>query len=98
MGLAAVCGERLLGRSTARPAAVAYRTAIVAVLAATAPIYLRYGHRPLTGLVAASVNRARLRPAIPAVPPSSCARPGRPDIARIASLTVAGAWFVLLRP
>lgn len=99
MGLAAVCGERLLGRSTARPAAVAYWTAIVAVLAATASIYLRYGHLDLwTGLVAASLNEELVyRLAVPAVV-AFVLRVGqvRPDIARIASLVVGGAWFVLL--
>lgn len=99
MGLAAVCGERLLGRSTHRPAAVAYWTAIVAVLAATASIYLRYGHLDLwTGLVAASLNEELVyRLAVPAVV-AFMLRLGqvRPDIARVASLAVGGAWFVLL--
>ncbi|MBX3286705.1 MAG: hypothetical protein KF703_15250, partial [Actinobacteria bacterium] len=99
MGLAAVCGERLLGRSTHRPAAVAYWTAIAAVLVATASIYLRYGHLDLwTGLVAASLNEELVyRLAIPAVV-AFLLRVGqvRPDVARIASLAFAGAWFVLL--
>ncbi len=99
MGLAAVCGERLLGRSTHRPAAVAYWTATVAVLGATASIYIRYDHLDLwTGLVAASLNEELVyRLAIPAVI-AFLLRVGqvRPDRARIASLTIAGAWFVLL--
>lgn len=99
MGLAAVCGERLLGRSTHRPAAVAYWTAILAALATTASIYLRYGHLDLwTGLVAASVNEELVyRLAIPAVV-AFVLRVGqvRPDLARITSLAVAGTWFVLL--
>ena len=99
MGLAAVCGERLLGRSTHRPAAVAYWTAILAALATTASIYLRYGHLDLwTGLVAASVNEELVyRLAIPAVV-AFALRVGqvRPDLARVTSLAVAGTWFVLL--
>ena len=99
MGLAAVCGERLLGRSTHRPAAVAYWTAITAVLLATGSIYLRYGHLDLwTGLVTASLNEELVyRLAVPAVV-AFLLRMGqvRPDLARIASLVVGGAWFVLL--
>jgi hypothetical protein len=99
MGLAAVCGERLLGRSTNRPAAVAYWTAIFAVLAATVSIYVRYGHLDLwVGLVTAALNEELVyRLAIPAVL-AFVLRMGqvRADRARIASLAVAGAWFVLL--
>jgi len=99
LGLAAVCGERLLGRSASRRRAAVYWTAIGSALTVTAAIYLREGHMTLwVGLVGASANEELVyRLAIPAVI-AAILRLGRVrlDIARITSLALAGLWFVLL--
>lgn len=99
LGLAAVCGERLLGRSASRRRAVVYWVFVGAALAITAGLYIRSGHAALwVGLVGASANEELVyRLAIPAVI-AAVLRLGRVrvDVARITSLALAGLWFVLL--
>lgn len=99
LGLAAVCGERLLGRSASRRTAAIYWTAIAVTLAVTALVYA-HDHRIglWNGLVVAALNEELVyRLAIPAVI-ATVLRLGhvRVDYARIASLALAGLWFVLL--
>ncbi|CAN5524191.1 hypothetical protein BH10ACT1_BH10ACT1_07160 [soil metagenome] len=99
LGLAVACGERLLGRSTARRAAIGYWVVIAMVLPVLAVLYVRQGRLPLwTSLIVASVSEELVyRLAIPAVI-ATLLRIGRvrADWARMASLAFAGLWFVLL--
>lgn len=99
LGLAVACGERLLGRSTWRPAAVFYWVAVAGILPVLAVRYAQTGRLGLwTGLLAASVGEELVyRLAIPAVI-ALVLRAGkvRPDWARMSGLALAGLWFVLL--
>ncbi|MCU1498743.1 MAG: hypothetical protein JWM47_2696 [Acidimicrobiales bacterium] len=99
VGLALVAGERLLGRSTARRAAIGYWVAIAVLLPVIALLYVRDGRFALfTSLAAASASEELVyRLAIPAVLAIALrfARV-RPDRARVASLALAGLWFVVL--
>ena len=99
LGLAVACGDRLLGRSTIRRAAVGYWILIAATLPVLAILFARTGRFGLfTGLLGASVSEELVyRLAIPAVI-AVVLRAGRvrPDRARIGGLALAGLWFVLL--
>lgn len=99
LGLAVACGDRLLGRSTFRAAAVTYWVAIAVALPVLAVRFTQTGRFGLwVSLLTASASEELIyRLAIPAVV-AVALRAGkvRPDRARIASLAVAGLWFVLL--
>jgi hypothetical protein len=99
LGLAVACGERLLGRSAGRRAAIVYWAVIVGVLPVLAGLFVRTGRPGLwVSLLAASVNEELVyRLAIPAVI-AAVLRAGRvrSDWARMAGLGLAGLWFVLL--
>ena len=99
LGLAVACGERLLGRSTIRGAAIGYWVLIAATLPVLAILFARNGRFGLfVGLLGASVSEELVyRLAIPAVL-ATVFRVGRvsPNRARIAGLGLAGLWFVLL--
>ena len=99
LGLAVACGDRLLGRSTARRAAIGYWLAVSALLPTLAVVFARSGRIELfTSLVVASASEELVyRLAIPAVLAVVLRFAHvHPDRARIASLVLAGAWFVLL--
>ncbi|QXC59918.1 hypothetical protein KSP35_16265 [Aquihabitans sp. G128] len=99
LGLAVACGERLLGRSTQRGAAIVYWLAICVLLPVLAVVYARDGRIELfTSLTVASMSEELVyRLAIPAVIGVVLRFVGlRPDRARVASLAFAGLWFVLL--
>jgi len=97
--LALACGERLLGRSRARRAAVAYWLAAVGALTALSVAFSRF-HRPLAvpGLVLAAFDEELVyRLAVPAVVALVLRKAAVDDRrARIAGLVIAGLWFVLL--
>lgn len=97
--LGVACGSRLLGRSAIRRAAVWFWGAAGVLMAGLAVVYLRDGRIELyPALVLAALNEELVfRLAIPAVI-AAALRVGnvRPNAARIAGLTMAGAWFVLL--
>lgn len=99
LGLAVACGERLLGRSTWRPAAIIYWVAVAGILPMLAVRYAQTGRFGLwAGLLAASVGEELVyRLAIPAVI-ALVLRAGnvRSDWARMGGLAFAGLWFVLL--
>lgn len=99
LGLAAVCGGRLFGRSTARPAATAFWVAIGGAFLATLFLFLRSGRPGLwAAIVAASAAEELVfRLAIPAVLAAALRLGGvRLDRSRLAGLALAGLWFVLL--
>lgn len=99
LGLAVVCGERLLGRSTGRRAAVAYWIAVAVLLPVLAALFVRSDRFGLwVSLLSASAAEELIyRLAIPAVI-AALLRAGRvrADWARIGGLGLAGLWFVLL--
>ena len=99
LGLGVACGERLLGRSSFRGAAATYWVAIAIALPLLAVRFAQIGRLGLwTSLLAASAGEELIyRLAIPAVL-AAVLRAGkvRPDRARMASLALAGVWFVLL--
>ncbi len=98
-GLAVVCGERLLGRSTDRRAAIGYWIAIAVALPVLAALFVRTDRGGLwVSLLAASAGEELIyRLAVPAVL-AAVLRAGRvrSDWARIAGLAIGGLWFVLL--
>jgi hypothetical protein len=99
LGLAVVCGDRLVGRSSHRRAALVYWVMIAAAIPALLGIYLK-SERPalFVALVSASLGEELVyRLAIPAVI-AAFLRYGkvRVDKARMISLALAGLWFVLL--
>ncbi len=99
LGLAAVCGDRLLGRSTARPAATAFWVAVIAVGASTALLFLRADRIGLwVAIVVASASEELVfRLAIPAALAAILRLAGmRVDRSRIVGLALAGMWFVFL--
>lgn len=99
LGLAVACGERLLGRSTRRGAALGYWLSIAMILPLLAVLFARSGRIGLwVSLLAASAGEELVyRLAIPAVV-AAVLRYGkvRSDWARIGGLALAGLWFVLL--
>lgn len=99
LGLAVVCGDRLLGRSTARRAAAAYWIAAGGAIAVAGVLFARTGHLSLWfALIAASAcEELVFRLAIPAVIAAVLRLGGvRMDRSRVAGLVLAGLWFVLL--
>lgn len=99
LGLAVACGERLLGRSTFRLAAVVYWVAVGLAVPLLAVRFAQSGRFGLwVSLLAASASEELVyRLAIPAVLAVALrVVKVRPDRARIASLAIAGIWFVLL--
>jgi hypothetical protein len=99
LALGLACGSRLLGRSTLRYAATGFWLAIGVLLPALALLYWREGRiEVFPALILAALNEELVyRLAIPAVI-AAALRAGkvRPNAARIAGLTLAGLWFVLL--
>ncbi len=99
LGLAVACGDRLLGRSTVRRAAIGYWVLIAATLPVLAVLFARTGRVGLfAGLLGASASEELVyRLAIPAVL-AAMLRMGRvrPQWARPGGLGLAGVWFVLL--
>ncbi len=99
LGLAAACGDRLLGRSSIRKAAAFYWAAIAIMLPVLAILFLRNGTFPLwISLMGAATSEELIyRLAIPAVV-AALLRAGdvRADRARVAALVLAGVWFILL--
>lgn len=99
LGLAVACGERLLGRSSLRTAAILYWIVIGAVLPLLAVRFAQTGRFGLwVSLLAGSASEELIyRLAIPAAL-AAILRATRmaPSQARIASLGLAGLWFVLL--
>lgn len=99
LGLAVVCGDRLLGRSTDRRAAIGYWILVAALLPVLLVVFVRQGRGDLwLSLLAASAGEEMVyRLAIPAVI-ATILRAGnvRADWARIGGLALAGLWFVLL--
>jgi hypothetical protein len=99
LGLAVVCGDRLLGRSTDRRAAIGYWVIVAILLPVLLLVFLERGRGDLwVSLVAASFGEEMVyRLAIPAVI-ATILRAGdvRADWARIGGLALAGLWFVLL--
>lgn len=99
LGLAVACGERLLGRSTGRKAAIGYWVAIAITLPLLALLFVRSGRGGLwVGLLAASSSEELVyRLAIPAVI-AAVLRAGKvhSDWARMVGLGLAGLGFVLL--
>lgn len=99
LGLAVACGQRLLGRSADRRAAVAFWVAATVVLASLAVVYARTERLDLwVGLVVASSEEELIyRLALPAVIAVGLrALRLAPGTARALSLVIAGAWFVVL--
>lgn len=99
LGLAIVCGERLLGRSARRSVAVLYGVVVGIALPLIALRFAQTGRFDLWAslLVSATGEELIYRLAIPAVIAFGL-RAGRvrADYARIAGLALAGGWFVLL--
>lgn len=99
LGLAIVCGERLLGRSAIRSIAVLYGVVVAVALPLIAVRFAQTGRFDLwvSLLVSATGEELIYRLAIPAVI-AFALRAGRvrADYARIAGLALAGVWFVLL--
>lgn len=99
LGLAVVCGERLLGRSTGRRAAGAYWALVAVLLPVLAVVFIRTDRFGLwVSLLSASAAEELIyRLAVPAVV-AALLRAGkvRADWARIGGLALAGLWFVLL--
>lgn len=99
LGLAIVCGERLLGRSARRSIAVLYGITVGVALPLIALRFAQTGRFDLwvSLLVSATGEELIYRLAIPAVIAFGL-RAGRvrADYARIGGLALAGVWFVLL--
>lgn len=99
LALGLVCGSRLLGRSTLRRAAAGFWIAVGVLLPTLALLFVQQGRAELVpALILAALNEELVyRLAIPAVL-AAVLRVGnvRPNTARIAGLTGAGLWFVLL--
>ncbi len=99
LGLAAVCGERLLGRSTRRSVAVGYWICIAVLLPALGIVYWRGDRLGLWfSLVTAALGEELIyRLAVPAVAAVVLRAVGLDHRqARIGGLIVGGVWFVLL--
>lgn len=99
LGLAVVCGDRLLGRSTDRRFAIGYWAVIAVLLPVLGIVFLQRGRGDVwVSLLAASAGEEMVyRLAAPAVI-ALILRAGkvRADWARIGGLVLAGLWFVLL--
>ncbi len=99
LALAVACGERLLGRSTHRTAAIGYWITIAILLPVLGAVFAQRDQIGLwVGLLAASAGEELVyRLAIPAVVAAGLRLGGvRADWARIAGLALAGVWFVVL--
>lgn len=99
LALGVACGDRLLGRSSFRRIAAGYWIVSGLALLVLAGFYIHLGRVPLYGaLIAAALGEELVyRLAVPAVVAVALQYGGvRPDRARIAGLTMAGLWFVLL--
>lgn len=99
LALGLACGSRLLGRSTLRHAATGFWVAVGVLLPALAFLYWQEGRLDVVpALILAALNEELVyRLAIPAVI-AAALRAGhvRPNAARIAGLSLAGLWFILL--
>ena len=99
LGLAAVCGERLLGRSTNRRIATGYWITVGILLPVLAVAYHRVDRLPMwASLVMAALSEELVfRLAVPAVAGAGLRLAGLDHHrARIGGLVVGGVWFVLL--
>lgn len=99
LGLAVACGARLFGRSSFRRIAAGFWVVSGLSLVALAAAYHQTDRWPLfTGLVAAALGEELVyRLAVPAALAAVLQFGGvRSNHARVAGLTLAGLWFVLL--
>jgi hypothetical protein len=99
LALGVACGNRLLGRSTARHAAIGYWVAMAITLPTLAVIFARTGRLDLwvALVVAATQEELVYRLAAPAVFALVLRAMGMvPGRARVVGLVLAGIWFVLL--
>ncbi len=97
--LAAAAGTRLAGRSARRRYAIGYWVLVVALLTGLAGAFVQQGRFPLwiSLMVAALGEELVYRLAVPTVVAALLRRIGvAPARARIAGLTLAGVWFVVL--